>query len=702
MLKRTHISLLVMAVAGNMATSAMAQDAVKKDGNTAVELDAVVVSGQSGATKLDTPTVETPQSVTVIERAQIEERGATSVRNAVGYAPGVFSNQIGASNRYDYMVLRGFSDGSLDNVYLDGLKVTGDTNSFSSLVIDPWFLNSIEVVRGPASVLYGRASPGGIVALQSRQPEDHTGGEVKLTLGNDNRRGLAFDVTGPIGGDGQLSYRLGGLVSASDAQFGPLKEKRYALSPSITWKMTDATTLRLMAYLHKDPEGGSHSGLPYEGLVVPRNGQKIANTFYEGEPAYEKFSRDQKMIGYEIEHRFNDTFTARQRLRYLDSEVTLNQVYAYGWASPTTLNRYYSGGHEKLNAITVDNQLEASFKTGAVGHRVLFGVDYQQYDNDVTWSSGTFPAIDAFNPQYGAAPVSFNPDDKEKHTLKQTGIYLQNQLSLDRWRLTLGGRYDQVDIVNTNLGSNARSELDKSQFSGRAGLLYLFDGGLAPYVSYSTAFTPTSFVDAQGKLLNPMTGKQIEAGLKYEPTGTSNRYNISVFQINQKNVATKEQPTDPYRAVGEIESKGVELEAATRIGKNVTLQAAYTYTDIRYKKSDDGNQGNRAVYSPMHQASLWANYNFREGALQGMRVGAGVRYFSNIQSDRANTHTLPSYSLVDLAIGYDLQSLGFPGVYAQLNVNNLTDKNYVAACNSLDFCYVGAKRSITASLSYSF
>jgi iron complex outermembrane receptor protein len=701
MLKRTQLSLLIMAIAGNVAPSAFAQSTATP-AETVVELGQVVVTGQSGATKLDTPTVETPQAVSVVERAQFEERGATSVRNAVGYTPGVFSNQIGASNRYDYMVLRGFSDGSLDNVYLDGLKVTGDTNSYSSLVIDPWFLSSIEVVRGPASVLYGRSSPGGIVALQSRQPESEFGGEVKLTLGNNNRRGLAFDVTGPVGDGSRVTYRLGGLVSAADTQFGPIKEKRYALSPSITWKITDATTLRLMAYLQNDPEGGSHSGLPYDGTVIAHNGRKIANTFYEGESAYEKFERDQKMVGYELEHRFNDTFTARQRLRYLNSDVTLNQVYAYGWASPTTLNRYYSGGHEKLDAITVDNQLEATFKTGALGHRVLVGLDYQQFDNDVLWTSGQFPAIDAFNPQYGSGMTTAYPDSRQKHSLKQTGVYLQDQLSLDRWRLTLGGRYDQVDIVNTDLLSNARSTLDKRQFSGRAGLLYLFDQGFAPYMSYSTAFTPTSFVDAKGDLLAPMTGKQLEAGLKYEPKGTNDRYNISVFQINQKNVATKEQPTDPYRAVGEIESKGVELEAATTLGKNVTLQAAYSYTDIRYKKSDDGNEGNRAVYSPLHQASVWANYHFREGALSGLRVGAGIRYFRDIKADRANTYTLPAYSLVDMSIAYNLRALGLPGVNAQLNINNLTNKNYVAACNSLDFCYFGAERSVTASLSYAF
>lgn len=164
----------------------------------------------------------------------------------------MYSNQIGASNRFDYIVLRGFSDGSLDNVYLDGLKMMGDTNSHSSLVVDPWFLEDIEVVRGPASVLYGRSSPGGIVALTSRKPSFDAGGEVKLFAGNNNQRGAAFDVTGALDDNDRVAARLSGMTRYADSQFGPLKEERYALMPSLTWRITDQTRLDLMAYLHRD------------------------------------------------------------------------------------------------------------------------------------------------------------------------------------------------------------------------------------------------------------------------------------------------------------------------------------------------------------------------------------------------------------------------------------------------------------------
>lgn len=696
MFAKTRLALLVGWVTGGVAFPLLAQETTKN------ETIVVTSQMQSGATKIATPDIETPQSVSIITREQFEEQGAISVRQAVSYTPGVYSNQIGASNRFDYIVLRGFSDGSLDNVYLDGLKMMGDTNSHSSLVVDPWFLENIEVVRGPASVLYGRSSPGGIVALTSRKPSFDPGGEIKLFAGNNNQRGAAFDVTGALDDNDRVAARLSGMTRYADSQFDTLKEQRYAIMPSLTWRITDQTRLDLMAYLHRDPEGGSHSGLPYEGTVVPHNGKKIANTFFKGEDDYDKYDRRENMVGYNFEHMFDNGWSVRQKLRYLHTKVELNQVYAAGWLNESELNRGYSGSDEKMNAITLDNQLDGSVDTWAVNHRLLMGIDYQDRSNDTTGYYGAFPAIDAFNPVYGAKPDYITMYSREKHKLRQTGYYLQDQMSWERWRFTLGGRYDQVSVSNIDKLNQTRSDLDKNNFSTRAALLYLFDNGFAPYISYSTAFTPTSFADENGNVLDPMKGKQWEAGLKYEPEGMNSQFSASVFRINQTNIATKEEPTDPYRSIGEIESKGVELEAISQLTDSFRLQAAYTYTDIRYKKSSPEEQGKRAVYAPRNQASAWLSYDVKSGPLDGLTLGSGVRYVNGITSDRLNTHTLPSYTLVDMAIGYDLSKVGIKGLSAQLNVNNLTDKSYIAACNSLSYCYFGAERSIVGSVSWKF
>lgn len=694
-----HPAFLVTPLSGALLL-ALASPSAAQPSTT---LATVTVTAQQAATKVATPAIETPQSVSTISEAQMAQRGVNTVQRATDYTPGVYSNQVGASNRFDYLVLRGFSDGSLSNTFLDGLKVMGDANSHSTMRIDPWFLESIEVVRGPASVLYGRASPGGVVALNSKRPEFEPSGELRFRAGNNHQRSAAFDLTGPIGDEQRVAFRLTGIASAADTQFGPAEEERYAIAPRLTWDMSDATSLTLEAYLQDEPEGGYHSGVPYEGAVIDRLGRRISNNFFDGEPDYDAYQRTQRMVGYTLEHHFNDAVTARQLLRYLNADVTLNQVYGFGWASPTSteIARYYSGSDESLQALTLDNQIEARLTSGFMEHTLLLGVDYQHRENEVSWPSGAFPALDAFNPIHGSAPLAFYAPLRENHKLEQTGIYLQDQMAIDRWRVTLGGRFDWVNIDNTNRDSGETSRLNDTQFSGRAGVVYLFDNGLASYASYSTAFTPTSFVDANGDLLAPMEGTQWETGVKYQPNDRQ-QYSAALFHISQENVATKEQPTDPYRAVGEIESQGIELEAQAQLSEALSLQAGYSFTDITYAKSDDGNQGNNAIYSPRHQLQLWGHYAVQEGWLSGMDVGVGVRHYADIAADRANTASVPNYTLVDATVGYDWGHLGLNGVETRLNVHNALDKEYVASCNSLEYCYFGAERGMTASVHYRF
>ena len=696
-------SRLSFAVAMALVGVTGAPLAVAQEQGEPKMLDALNVTATRSATKTDTPVIETPQSVSVVSREDWEEKGARTVQRAASYTPGVGTNQVGSSNRYDYLILRGFSDGSINNTYLDGLRVMNDGGSYSSFAIDPWFLERIEIVKGPTSVLYGQGSPGGIVALTSKRPEFRDGGEIRVSLGNNAQRSFAFDVTGSVDDEQRVAYRVTGIASAADAQQDHVELDRRAIAPSLTWDMTDETSVTLLAYLQRDPEGGYHSGLPYEGTVESRDGQKIDNTFFEGEPDYDLFRRDMTMVGYDLEHRINRNWSALQKARYLDSDVELKQVYAYGWASATELNRYYSGGDEDLQALTVDNQIQGELTTGAVDHTVLVGVDYQQRENDVVLPSGAFPAIDAFNPEYGADPSALYPPQRNLRKQKQTGVYLQDQLATGGWRLTLGGRYDWVEIENTNRDTGVVTELDETQFSGRAGLLYLFDNGIAPYVSHSTSFSPSAYTDENGDLLAPSEGKQIETGLRYQPVGTTDLYTLSLFRINQENLATKQPQESFYRSIGEIESQGVELEAKAQLTENLNVQAGYAFTDVTFEKSEAYREGNAASQVPEHQLTLWAGYRFTQGVLNGANAGLGVRHNADIYADDANTKKVPDYTLVDLALGYDFSKLGLEGVSTRLNVNNLLDKEYVASCyNSLDFCYFGAERNVTASVSYRF
>ncbi|MEK1912703.1 MAG: TonB-dependent siderophore receptor [Pseudomonas chlororaphis] len=672
------------------------------------------------ATKTSTALLETSQSVSVVTREQMDDQGSQTVSQAMRYTPGVLTNPYGATHRYDYVAMRGFNDGSVDNIYLDGLKSMGDSGTYSTMQVDPYFLERVDILKGPSSVLYGRSSPGGLVALTSKKPLFEPYHQIQATVGTQGQRGMGFDFSGPVDDDKRIAYRLTGLADRSDTQFDHNKEKRYALAPTLSIDFTDDTSLTLQAYLQHDPDGGYHSGMPADGALHPRNGQRISENFFEGEPGIDRYERDQQSFGYQFEHRFNDVFTARQNFRYLDSKVKLDQVYGYGWTTPTSneLNRYYTGGDEKLHAFIVDNMLQAEFLTGATKHTVLMGADYQRRKTVVDWTSGSVAPINAFDPVYGNSAISYYDPVSYLRRLEQTGVYLQDLIEMDKWRFSLGLRQDWVETSDENRLAEASrpvgTEINdkRTKLTGRAGALYLFDNGLAPYISYSESFNPNSYADSAGNPLAPTDGTQWELGLKYQPPGTDDLYTASLFRIDQENLATKLPQENFYRAVGAVRSQGLELEAHLQLNDNLKLLGSYTFTDIEYSKSMIStlstatdiieNKGNSPTQAPRHMASLWADYKFDSGSLDGLRLGGGVRYVGYSWADAENTMKVPSYTLFDASVGYDLGKVGLKGVDVRLNANNLTNESYIASCASLSFCYMGEERNVAATVSYQF
>jgi len=672
------------------------------------------------ATKTSTSLLETSQSVSVVTREQMDDQGAQTVSQTMRYTPGVLTNPYGATHRYDYVAMRGFNDGSVDNIYLDGLKSMGDSGTYSTMQVDPYFLERVDILKGPSSVLYGRSSPGGLVALTSKKPLFEPYHEIQATVGTQGKQGVGFDFSGPVDDDKRIAYRLTGLADKSDTQFDHTREKRYALAPTVSIDFDEDTSLTLQAYLQNDPYGGYHGGMPADGTLNKRNGQRISEHFFEGEPDIDGYSRNQQSIGYQFEHRFNDVFTARQNFRYLDSKVKLDQVYAYGWTTRTSndLNRYYSGGHEQLHAFIIDNMLQAEFFTGAIKHTALLGVDYQRRKTVVDWTSGSLAPINAFNPMYGNSQINYYDPTSYLRRLEQTGVYAQDLIELDKWRFSLGVRQDWVETSDENrlaeynrpVGTEISDK--RTKLTGRAGALYLFDNGIAPYISYSESFNPNSYTDSAGNPLAPTDGTQWEAGIKYQPPGTDNLFTASIFRIDQSNLASKLPQENFYRAIGAVRSQGLELEAHVQVTDNLKVLGSYTFTDIDYSKSMIStlstpgnviqNKGNSPTQAPRQMASVWGDYKFNSGTLDGLRLGAGVRYVGYSWADAENTLKVPSYTLVDASVGYDLGKVGLKGVDVRLNANNLTNKSYVASCASLNFCYLGEERNVAATVSYQF
>jgi len=678
-------------------------------GNALGSMEGYNATHSSVATKTSMPLLETSQSVSVVTRQQMDDQGSLTVAQALRYTPGVMSSPYGATSRYDYVAMRGFNDGSVDNLYLDGLKVMGDAGTYSTMQIDPYFLERIDVLKGPSSVLYGRSLPGGLVAMTSKQPTAKAYRQVQATLGSNAQKSIGVDLGGPLDDDGMLSYRLVGLAEKGDTQYDHVESQRYAVAPSLRIDFSADTALTLQAYLQHDPESGYHGGLPAEGTLYRRNGRYLADGLFEGEPDHEKFERTQQMLGYQFEHRFDDTWSMRQNFRYLDSEVESEQVYGMGWnGNSSELARAYTGADERLHSWIIDNMLQAEFDTGAARHTLITGIDYQRGKSNVAYYGAAAANLDAFDPVYGA-PVTPGAPFVQTRRLEQTGLYMQDLIELDRWRLSLGVRQDWVETEVETAATGTSSGKDSRQLTSRAGVLYLFDNGVAPYLSYSQSFNPNSTADASGNPLEPTEGTQWELGIKYQPVGHDDLYTASLFHIEQENLASKLPDENFFRPVGAVRSQGLELEARLQVTESLRLLGSYTFTDIEYSKSVFSavdstldNKGNTPTQSVRHMASLWADYRFVD-RLAGLSTGAGIRYVGKSWADAENTQRIPSYTLFDAAIGYDLANVGLPGAEVRLNANNLTDKRYVAACgSSLNYCYMGEERNVTATVSYEF
>lgn len=694
---------------------------------------ATIAARQSATgTKTDTPIQKVPQSISVVTAEEMALHQPKSVKEALSYTPGVAVGTRGASNTYDYLIIRGFAaDGQSQNNYLNGLKMQG--NFYNDAVIDPYMLERAEIMRGPVSVLYGKSSPGGLLNMVSKRPTTEPLKEVQFKAGTDSLFQTGFDFSDALDDDGVYSYRLTGLARSANAQQKGSEEQRYAIAPAFTWRPDDKTNFTFLSYFQNEPETGYYGWLPKEGTVEPLpNGKRLPTDFNEG-AKNNTYSRNEKMIGYSFDHEFNDTFTVRQNLRFAQNKVSQKSVYGYGMcsdplytkdqealkASPClsipqsqwghTLTRQYVIDNEKLENFSVDTQLQSKFATGSVDHTLLTGVDFMRMRNDIdSWFgyAGSVAPSDIYNLDrsdfdFGAHP---NPSGPYRVLLKQkqTGLYVQDQAQWDKVLVTLGGRYDWADQSSFNRDYGNKSERDDKEFTWRGGVNYLFDNGVTPYFSYSESFEPASQTDANGDLFAPSKGKQYEVGVKYVPEDRPIVVTGALYQLTKTNNLMAD-PNGSLFSVegGEIRARGVELEAKAALSASVNVVGSYTYTDAEYT-TDTTYKGNTPAQVPKHMASLWADYTFFDGPLSGLTLGTGGRYTGSSYGDPANSFKVGSYTVVDALVRYDLARVGMAGPNVALHVNNLFDREYVASCFNTYGCFWGAERQVVATATFRF
>ncbi|HDU2907830.1 ferrichrome porin FhuA [Klebsiella aerogenes] len=673
------------------------------------------------ATKTDTPIEKTPQSISVVTNEEMQMHQFQSVKEALGYTPGVTVSSRGASNTYDFVIIRGFSSVGLNqNNYLDGLKLQGDF--YNDAVVDPYMLERVEVMRGPTSVLYGKSNPGGIVSMVSKRPTTEPLKEVQFKMGTDNLFQTGFDFSDALDEDGVFSYRLTGVARSNNEQQQNAEQQRYAIAPSFSWRPDDKTNFTFLSYFQNEPETGYYGWLPKEGTVQPLpNGGHLPTSFNEG-ATNNTYSRNQKMVGYSFEHGFNDTFTVRQNLRFSEMKVAQKSAYGTGLCnnSMNAFNSYcqsltpeqqahYLGrgtvvDNERLQNFSVDTQLQSNFSTGNVDHILLTGVDYMRMRNDISALFGNAPSLDLNNLPSMSSVDFGDAVPYQMNESKQTGIYLQDQAEWNKWVLTLGGRYDWSKQATTVRSDNGYIERNDHQFTWRGGINYLFDNGISPYVSYSQSFEPNAFslYSTPRVAYEPSKGEQYEAGVKYVPKDMPVVVTGAVYQLTKSDTLM----ADPNNALnqvpaGEIRSRGVELEAKAALNANINMTASYTYTDAIYTK-DTNLKGNTVVQVPKHMASLWGDYTFYDGPLSGLTLGTGGRFISSSYGDPANTFKVGSAAVMDAVVKYDLARFGMAGSNIAVNVNNLLDREYVASCFETYGCFWGAERQVVATATFRF
>jgi iron complex outermembrane receptor protein len=667
------------------------------------------------ATKTDTPNIETPQALSVITRDQIDDQGAApALQDALRYTPGLIGTR-GVNLTDDSFNIRGFAAGlatsSNTPVFRDGLR---QVPAMYSSTVEPYGVERIDVLRGPGSVLFGQVTPGGVINVTSKRPTDTPLHEVDMQAGSFDHKQVGLDLGGPLGDSGEWSYRLTAMLRDANTQTDYIPNKREYIAPALTWRPSAGTSLTLLAsYQHT--RTAYNWGLPVAGSLLANPNGQLPRSRFTGEPGFDKYDTKTWSLGYLLEHRFNDTWSLRQNARYYESDMIWNSAYGSGLqaANQRLLNRFGFIRADQYKSSNVDTQLQAKWQHGAFEHTTLVGIDYASIPWVRNERRGTVAALDLFNPAYGAVVT---PNAQSSRILDtdttQTGLYLQEQLKIDkRWVLLAGLRQDWARSNISGVLTNGSANSPTSQVgirnnvqaaTGRVGAVYLFDSGLAPYVSFATSFEPESgSLDYNNNPFKPTKGRQYEAGVKYEPKDRPLSLTASVFDLRRTDVLTADPNHVGYSIqTGEISSRGLELEAKGKLGRNVELISAYTYTDARITRSNSGDQGTVPSGIPRHNLALWGVYKFSQGDLRGVKVGAGARRIIGtsgyVLGATPTPAELPAYNVVDAMVSYDTASWRL-----SLNINNLFDKSYIQSCYyASTSCFYGEGRSVIARATY--
>lgn len=687
------LALLSACCAMALAQAGHAQDASAPDQGqrTATDLDTVVVIGDRAvtATKTDTPILRIPQAIEIVTVAEMQDRGAQNIREALKYTAGVYN--ASDDSRGDFNNIRGFQS----VLFVDGLK-----RNYGFVYMprpDINTLETVEVLVGPASVLYGSGSASGLTNMQSKRPQFEFGGSASLGYGTHDRREAIVDVTGPLGDT--VAARVVGVWRNSDSRMDYTPNDRRLVQAALTWKPTDRTDITAIGIYQHDQNPPNYNINPLVTSLFSRPGSFVPDSRFFGEPTINKGDKEYSALTLLATHDFNDWLSFRSSTRYTRANTQQAEVYLNPASTGDPLNPFVAGTtmvSRNLFAIDIsykvfnsDNNLAVKFDTGPLTHQALFGVDYSDFEQLSSQAFSAVAPIDIFNPVYGTVPQpSFTFPNTQ--ILKQTGYYLQDQIDWGEIASLVVGvrrdRYTKLDV--------GRPEEETTNTSKRAGLTVNVTPTLAPYISYAESFLPISGLNQFGNTYIPLIGEQQEIGVKWQPFH-STMLRVSYYDLTEAN-SLRVDPTNPLNSIqtGSITSKGFEFQANYR-SRDFSLVAAWSHGTSRV--SDQDYQRDSV---PKHLASIYGTRNFDLGNDLSLRVGGGVRHHGAMTSRRpsdAYTVVTPSYTLVDAMVALDYKRWTL-----QVNAINLLDELYYPSCSYFGSCANGEPRTVQGTLTFWF
>ncbi|MDA3046359.1 TonB-dependent siderophore receptor [Campylobacter sp. VBCF_06 NA8] len=682
------------AFALSLCAAAVLAQEVSETANEAQVLDEIAVVGSVGKGSGKVDFMSAGSSSVIESKKAIEERGATQLDEAVKYEAGFIGQPYGADlDTSDWLRLRGFEA----SVSVDGASAY--KGGYFGISPDLYGYESIEVVKGANSLLYGSSYAGGVINLVSKRPTLTPQGEVGAKFGSNHLRGVFFDVSD--GFSENVKFRI---VSDYEKKRGDINytwNEHFFIAPSILFLLGDDTQLTLLSSFTHDAGTGSNGFFPYVGTMIPGAQGKILPSANLG-ALNDSLSRDQISVGYELAHSFNDKLKFESSYKFnRENKDQIGASVEYNMINDTDIAQDLLFVDASVNSHIFDNRISYEDEWGSVKNRLTLGVDYRDIRARGQYFYSYFVGtINVYNPvrtRLTANPALSFSNPNYDLDQSQLGFYLNDKIELfEKLNLTLGVRHDKAKAT-----LNGDKSYDTDETTYQAGILYAFDSGFMPYFNYSESFMPQSGRTSSGDFYKPATARQYEAGVKYLPSFIDGEFSLAYFDIEQRNVPYTDGSSFSSQA-GKQVAKGVELGANVNLSENLNLIAAYTHYNEAKINVDGFDYMTPTPLIPKDMLSGFLVYSMDLGGGHGLKMGAGVRYVGKSKSEssawtspRHDAVSVPSHTLIDAMAEYSYKDFSL-----RLNATNIADKEYVAGCNY--WCYYGEGAKVTLTAKYSW